>query len=49
MCEECNIKFIGPKYTSIEQMGDKVKSKELMKHADIPVIPGGDLKEKSFT
>ena len=48
MCEECNIKFIGPKYTSIEQMGDKVKSKELMKHADIPVIPGGDLKEKSL-
>ena len=48
MCEECNIKFIGPKYTSIEQMGDKVKSKELMKHADIPVIPGGGLKEKSL-
>ena len=48
MCEECNIKFIGPKYTSIEQMGDKVKSKELMKHADIPVIPGGDLKEKGL-
>ena len=48
MCEECNIKFIGPKYTSIEQMGDKVKSKELMKHADIPVIPGADLKEKSL-
>lgn len=48
MCEECNIKFIGPHFSIIEKMGDKVNSKELMKNADIPVIPGEDLKEKNL-
>ncbi len=48
MCEECNIKFIGPNYSIIEQMGDKVNSKELMRNANIPVIPGMDLKDKTL-
>jgi len=48
MCEECNIKFIGPNYSIIEQMGDKVNSKKLMKNANIPVIPGMDLKDKTL-
>ena len=48
MCEECNIKFIGPNYSVIEKMGDKVNSKETMRKADIPVIPGEDLKDKSL-
>lgn len=40
MCKECNIKFIGPDYTSIEFMGNKAKARELMKSADVPVVPG---------
>lgn len=40
MCKECNIKFIGPDYTAIELMGNKAKAREVMKSADVPVVPG---------
>ncbi len=40
ICEECNIKFIGPSYKVIELMGNKSNSKELMRKNGIPVIPG---------
>lgn len=40
MCEECKIKFIGPDYQSIELMGDKAKAREIMKSANVPVVPG---------
>ena len=40
MCEECNIKFIGPTADNISNMGNKSKARELMKKADIPVVPG---------
>lgn len=40
MCKECNIKFIGPDYESIELMGNKSKAREVMKNADVPVVPG---------
>lgn len=42
MCKECNINFIGPDYEIIELMGNKSNSKELMKKAGVPVIPGSD-------
>ena len=42
ICEESNIKFIGPSYQVIEKMGNKANSKELMKLAGVPVIPGSD-------
>ena len=42
ICEESNIKFIGPSYKVIELMGNKANSKELMKSNGIPVIPGSD-------
>lgn len=42
ICEESNIKFIGPNYRVIELMGNKSNAKELMKNAGIPVIPGSD-------
>ncbi len=42
ICEESNIKFIGPSYDAIKLMGDKSNAKELMKKAGIPVIPGSD-------
>lgn len=40
MCKECNIKFIGPDYSSIELMGNKAKAREIMKGANVPVVPG---------
>ena len=42
ICEESNIKFIGPSYKVIELMGNKSNAKELMKNAGVPVIPGSD-------
>ena len=42
ICEESNIKFIGPSYKVIELMGNKSNAKDLMKIAGVPVIPGSD-------
>ncbi len=48
ICEECNIKFIGPSYEVIDLMGNKVNSKKCMKKAGIPVVPGSDGKLKDL-
>lgn len=40
ICEEMDIKFIGPKYKLIELLGNKSKAKETMKNAGVPVVPG---------
>lgn len=40
ICEECNIKFIGPSYECIDLMGNKVKARKIMKEASVPVVPG---------
>ena len=48
MCKESNIKFIGPSCDVIKLMGNKANSKELMKKAGVPVIPGSDGKIKDF-
>ena len=42
ICEESNIKFIGPSYKVIELMGNKSNAKELMKKSGVPVIPGSE-------
>lgn len=42
MCEECNIKFIGPNSQNIDNMGNKVKAREIMIKAGVPVVPGSD-------
>lgn len=42
ICEESNIKFIGPKSDVIELLGNKSNAKKLMKEAGVPVIPGSD-------
>ncbi len=48
MCEESNIKFIGPKYNVIELMGNKSNSKDLMRANGVPVIPGSNGSIKSI-
>ncbi|MEX2805318.1 acetyl-CoA carboxylase biotin carboxylase subunit [Streptococcus sp. H31] len=40
MCEEMNIKFIGPAGSIMEKMGDKINARAEMIKADVPVIPG---------
>lgn len=40
MCEECNIKFIGPDSSNIDNMGNKSKAREIMIKAGVPVVPG---------
>jgi acetyl-CoA carboxylase biotin carboxylase subunit len=40
VCESCGIKFIGPSSKSIQLMGDKIKARESMRKAGIPLIPG---------
>ena len=42
MCEECNIKFIGPDSHNIDNMGNKSKAREIMIKAGVPVVPGSD-------
>ena len=42
MCEECNIKFIGPDPKTIDEMGNKSNARQLMIKANVPVIPGSD-------
>ena len=39
-CEACNIKFIGPKASAIELMGDKARAKETAAKAGVPCIHG---------
>lgn len=48
MCEECNIKFIGPNSETIEMMGNKSRAREIMKSAKVPVVPGSDGILESF-
>ena len=48
ICEESNIKFIGPSYEVIKLMGNKSNAKEMMEKAGIPVIPGSKGSIKSI-
>jgi acetyl-CoA carboxylase biotin carboxylase subunit len=40
VCEDCNIKFIGPRPNVIKMMGDKVEARRTMKAAGVPILPG---------
>ena len=42
ICEESNIKFIGPKAEVIDLLGNKSNAKDLMKKAGVPVIEGSN-------
>jgi len=39
-CEEAGIKFIGPSWEAIEQMGSKTAARRLAMKAGAPVVPG---------
>jgi len=40
ICESCGVKFIGPSAENIRLMGDKIKAKETMRKAGLPLISG---------
>jgi acetyl-CoA carboxylase biotin carboxylase subunit len=40
ICEDCNIRFIGPRPEVIRMMGDKVEARRTMKNAGVPILPG---------
>jgi acetyl-CoA carboxylase biotin carboxylase subunit len=42
ICQEHNIRFIGPSLEVMKLMADKSKAKEVMKKAGVPVVPGSD-------
>ncbi|MBI4026250.1 MAG: acetyl-CoA carboxylase biotin carboxylase subunit [Verrucomicrobia bacterium] len=42
ICENCNIKFIGPTANAIRSMGDKAKARESARKAGVNVVPGSD-------
>ena len=42
ICEECNIKFIGPSSETMSIMGNKSRARDIMKSAGVPVVPGSD-------
>ncbi|KAF0094203.1 MAG: acetyl-CoA carboxylase biotin carboxylase subunit [Puniceicoccaceae bacterium 5H] len=39
-CEECKIKFIGPRSETIALMGNKARARETVKAAGVPTVPG---------
>lgn len=42
LVEELGLKFIGPKGSIIDNMGNKSKAREMMIAANVPVVPGSD-------
>ena len=42
VCRACKITFIGPPTQAIEQLGDKIKAKQLAKAAGAPIVPGSE-------
>jgi acetyl-CoA carboxylase, biotin carboxylase subunit len=41
-CEDNNVTFIGPRPETIAAMGDKVRAKEAVAAAGLPLVPGSD-------
>lgn len=48
MCEDHNIKFIGPSAKTIELMGSKSTAKAIMEKAGVPIVPGYYGSDQSF-
>jgi len=41
-CEKAGIVFVGPPAAAIEAMGDKIRAKQTVAKAGVPVVPGSD-------
>ena len=42
MLNDHKLTFIGPRYSHIEMMGDKIEAKKIMKQFGVPTVPGSD-------
>lgn len=42
MCEDCNLKFIGPSAETMRMMGDKSLGRQTMRAAGVPTVPGSE-------
>ena len=42
MLDDHKLTFIGPKYSHIAAMGDKIQAKKMMKKFGVPTVPGSD-------
>ena len=42
MVDDHKLSFIGPRYSHIEMMGDKIEAKKIMKQFGVPTVPGSD-------
>lgn len=42
VCDNCGISFIGPRAENIRLMGNKVRAREVMMNAGVPILPGSD-------
>lgn len=42
ICDTCGVEFIGPHASNIRLMGNKIKARETMKKAGIPILPGSE-------
>ena len=42
ICEECNVKFVGPSAEAIQKMGIKDVARKTMEEAGVPIVPGSD-------
>jgi len=42
LCHDENVTFVGPQWKTIKAMGSKIGSKQMMKDAGVPVLPGTD-------
>jgi acetyl-CoA carboxylase biotin carboxylase subunit len=40
ICEECSVVFVGPRPSTINQMGDKARARDIMRACGVPVLPG---------
>jgi len=51
-CERAGLVFVGPPASAIHEMGDKVRARQRMRDAGVPVVPGGpadDLEQAKVT
>jgi acetyl-CoA carboxylase biotin carboxylase subunit len=42
VCRACRIAFIGPPTQAIENLGNKIKARQIAKQAKVPVVPGSE-------
>src|SRR4026207_1653175 len=42
ICEDCNIKFIGPRAHALRLRGDRIEARRTMKEHGLPTVPGSE-------